>query len=117
MKQNKGGINKTFYNCNRTTHIRHQCRKTTVLTCHGCLFNTGVEKNELHLNIDYNFDHQMSLSKSQCWYSNIFLQFSKHVVPLIMYRSKLVCLPLLVSYTPSPIFTSKLEPILVKLHR
>ncbi len=23
--------------------------------------NTGVEKNELHLNIDWNFDHQLSL--------------------------------------------------------
>ncbi len=30
--------------CNRATHIRHQCRKTTVLSCHRCLINTGVEK-------------------------------------------------------------------------
>jgi hypothetical protein len=29
---------------NRTACIRHQCRKTTVLKCHRCLFNTGVEK-------------------------------------------------------------------------
>ncbi len=28
-------------------------------------------KNELHLNIGENFDHQMSLSKSKRWYSNI----------------------------------------------
>jgi len=31
----------------------------------GCLIKTGVEKNEQHLNMDYNFDHQMSLSKSK----------------------------------------------------
>ncbi len=29
-------------NFNRTTCIRHQCRKTTVLSCHRCLINTGV---------------------------------------------------------------------------
>ncbi len=29
---------------NRTAHIRHQCRKTTVLCSHRCLINTGVEK-------------------------------------------------------------------------
>jgi hypothetical protein len=37
---------------NRTAHIRHQCRKTIVLSCHRCLINSGVEKNEQHLNID-----------------------------------------------------------------
>jgi len=33
-------------NCsyNRTTRIRHQCRKTTVLSCPRCLINTGVER-------------------------------------------------------------------------
>jgi hypothetical protein len=25
-------------------HIRHQCRKTTVLCCHRCLINPRVEK-------------------------------------------------------------------------
>ncbi len=29
---------------NRTAHIRHQCRKTSVLNCHRCLINTEVEK-------------------------------------------------------------------------
>jgi hypothetical protein len=29
---------------NRTAHIRHQCIKATVLSCHRCLINTGVEK-------------------------------------------------------------------------
>ncbi len=29
---------------NRIAHIRHQCRKTTILSCHICLINTGVEK-------------------------------------------------------------------------
>jgi len=24
--------------------VRHQCRITTVLSCHRCLINTGVEK-------------------------------------------------------------------------
>ncbi len=27
-----------------TTHIRHQCRKTAVLSCHRCLINSGVKK-------------------------------------------------------------------------
>jgi len=49
-------------------HIGHQCRKTTVISYHRCLINTGVEKMEQHLNKDYNFDHQMSLSKSKCCY-------------------------------------------------
>jgi hypothetical protein len=29
---------------NGTAHIRQQCRKTTVLSCHGCLIKTGLEK-------------------------------------------------------------------------
>ncbi len=29
---------------NRTACIRHHYRKTTVLSCHRCLINTGVEK-------------------------------------------------------------------------
>jgi hypothetical protein len=29
---------------NRTGHIRHKCRKTTVLSCHRCLINTCFEK-------------------------------------------------------------------------
>jgi hypothetical protein len=29
---------------NRTAHIRHQCRQTTVLSYHRYLINTGVEK-------------------------------------------------------------------------
>ncbi len=33
-----------YYQNNRRAHIRHQCRKTTVLRCHRCLINTGVEK-------------------------------------------------------------------------
>ncbi len=37
---------------NRTAHIRHQCKKTTVLSCHRCLINTGVGKMNKHLNID-----------------------------------------------------------------
>ncbi len=31
-------------NCNRRAHIRHQCIKTTVLSCHRCLINTGIDK-------------------------------------------------------------------------
>jgi len=29
---------------NGTVCIRHQCRKTAVLSSHRCLINTGVEK-------------------------------------------------------------------------
>jgi hypothetical protein len=28
----------------RTARSREQCRKTTVLSCHRCLINTGVEE-------------------------------------------------------------------------
>jgi len=34
---------KQNYGSNRTTRIGHQCRKTTVLSCHRCLINTIVE--------------------------------------------------------------------------
>ncbi len=34
------GPNTTY----ETAHIRHQCRKTTVLSFHRCLIQTGVEK-------------------------------------------------------------------------
>ncbi len=61
---------KYWYSNNRTTHIRHQCKKTIVLICHRCLNNSGVEKMNKILNIDQNFDHQMSLSKMRYWYSN-----------------------------------------------
>jgi hypothetical protein len=37
---------------NGTAHIRHQCWKTAVLSRHRYLFNSGVEKNEQHLNMD-----------------------------------------------------------------
>jgi hypothetical protein len=39
-------------------------------------------KNELHLNVDLNFDPQMSLSKGKSWYSNNCLHFLKCAVPL-----------------------------------
>ncbi len=29
---------------NATVHIRHQCMKTKVLSCHRCLIKTGDEK-------------------------------------------------------------------------
>jgi hypothetical protein len=35
--------------------------KTAFLSCHKCLINTGVEKNEQHINRDKNFDHQICL--------------------------------------------------------
>ena len=60
-------------------------RKTAVLSCHRLLINSGVEKNEQHLNMDQNFDHQMSLSKSKCLYSNNCLCFLEGAVPLKMY--------------------------------
>ncbi len=59
-----------LFSQNRTTCISHKCRKTTLFSCHRCLISTGVEKIKQHLNIDQNFDHQMSLSKSKCWYSS-----------------------------------------------
>ena len=30
--------------CNRRARIRHRCRKTTAISGHRCLINTGVEK-------------------------------------------------------------------------
>ncbi len=38
-------------------------------------------KNEQHLNIEYNFYHQMSLSNSNCWYWNNCLDFLKRAGP------------------------------------
>ncbi len=60
---------------NRTSGIRHQCRKATVLSGRRCLC---VEKNEQNLNIGKNFDHQISLSKSKCWYSNNRTAHNRH---------------------------------------
>ncbi len=42
-------------------------------------------KNELPLNIGYNFDQEMSLSKIKCWNSNNWLNFLKRPVPLTLY--------------------------------
>jgi len=53
---------------------------TGVLSCHRFLINPGVEK--VNINMDLNYDHQMSLSKSKCWYSNNCLHFLKCAVPL-----------------------------------
>ncbi len=47
QKEGMHGMQIQQLNCecdNRKVHIRHQCRKTTVLSCHSCLINTGVEK-------------------------------------------------------------------------
>jgi len=66
---------------NGTGHIRYWGRKTIILSCHICLINSGVEKNEHHLNMDYNLYHQMSLSKSKCYYTNNCLHFLKRAVP------------------------------------
>ena len=62
---------------NRLVHIRHQCRKTTVLSGHSCLINTGVEKMNYIYICTLNFDHQMSLSKSKFLFSNNCLHFVK----------------------------------------
>jgi hypothetical protein len=42
MEKPMGQFYKTFYR-DRTAHFRHQCRKTTALSCYRCLINTGVE--------------------------------------------------------------------------
>ena len=38
------------------------------------------KKGQTFLTIDQNFDHQMSLSKSKCWYSNNCLHFVNRAV-------------------------------------
>jgi hypothetical protein len=41
----KKNFNKNIHRLNNgTVHIRHQCWKTTLLSCLICLMNTGVEK-------------------------------------------------------------------------
>ncbi len=47
---------------------------------------TLVLKNEQHLNIEWNFDCQMSLSKSKYWYSKNCLHFLKQAVPLVQWK-------------------------------
>ncbi len=57
-------------------------------------------KNEQHLNMDQNFDHKMSLSKSKCWYSNNCLHFIKCAVPFhwaMPFQKKIFYLPKLSS--------------------
>ncbi len=46
IAQSRWKSNKTFFivTYNGTSCIRLQCRKTTVLSSHRCLINTGVEK-------------------------------------------------------------------------
>jgi hypothetical protein len=57
--------------------------KTTVLSCHRYLINTGVEKIlQLNIYIYNNIEHQMSVSKSKCWYSSNCSHFLKCAVPL-----------------------------------
>ncbi len=62
---------------NITACIRHQYSKITILSSHRCLINTGIEKNEPHLDIDWSFNHPMSLGESKCWCSNIFFTLFK----------------------------------------
>ncbi len=79
----KGKANKNSTENIRTACIRHQCRKTTVKSCHRCLINTGVEKmNSIQIYF-ITLTHQMSLSKSKFVYSNNCLHFSKCIVPLL----------------------------------
>ncbi len=56
-------------------------QETIVLSCHKSQINSGVEKNEHHLNMDYNLYHQMSLSKSKQQNTNNCLHFLKCTVP------------------------------------
>jgi len=42
--------------------------------------------------MDYNFDHQMSLSKNKCWYSNYGLQLHFKIVLSIDFLVKAACL-------------------------
>ncbi len=63
-----GNLTDACFCSKRTAHSRHLCRKTA--SCHRCGW-----KNEQHLNIVWSFEHQMSLSKSKCCYSNNCLHF------------------------------------------
>ncbi len=44
QREGRGMYNKTFHGRNRTAQIRHLHKKTAVLSCHGCLINTGDEE-------------------------------------------------------------------------
>jgi hypothetical protein len=52
--------------------------------------NQKIKKSgeQQHFNIDYNFDHQMSLSKSKCLYLNNCLQFLKCALPFCVASPK-----------------------------
>ncbi len=50
-----------------------------------------VLKNEHHLNIDLNLDHQISLGESNCWYSNNCLHFLKCGAPFIFQNDNNFC--------------------------
>jgi hypothetical protein len=66
---------------NGTTRNRHQWKKTAVLSYHRFLISYGVEKWTT-FKYGFELDHQMSLNKSKCWYSNNCLHFLKRTVPL-----------------------------------
>ncbi len=60
---------------NRTTHFRHQCRKTTVLSCHQ---SPGANFIKLFLSVIYEFSYKASVS----WNSLEKLAKDKHSVLL-----------------------------------
>ncbi len=91
-------------------HIGYQRRKTTVLSCHICLINTGAEKNEQHLNIDYNFYHKMSLSKSKCWYSNNCFHFLKCADPFKTVKSFFTIQMVYITNKSDKIYSKKGRP-------
>ncbi len=71
-------VNNMIRHCNRTANIRHQCRKITLLSCHRCLINTGVEKmNNISLQI-LTFYHPIFRSKSKCWDSSALLLYREY---------------------------------------
>ncbi len=87
----KQSIHSSYFKCqcsDRTTCIRHQSRKTTVLSCPRCLIHTGVGKNEQPLNRDYNIDHYMSLSKEQMLVFKQLFTFFKACCSIRAYRGK-----------------------------
>ncbi len=58
--------------------------------------------NEQHLNVDYNFKHQMFLNKSKCLYSKNCLHFLKCALPLTHLANEIVCQRRL-CYTSTPL--------------
>jgi hypothetical protein len=72
---------KICFHLKRTAHIRHLCRKTTVLSCLRCLINTGIEKMNVEIYISILTSRYLQV-KGNFGIPTTVTIFSKLAIPL-----------------------------------